>query len=199
MPKVWSTPPSLPYPAPTGITEEIRQLRPRSTGEAAVSTAAGVPVASPAPAGLVVIVSPCREEQARLIAGLPPDVAVLLAPTLEHAEALLHTLPPSTADATLGCTLRPDERTVTFGDRFVRLTPLEFSMLRALASEPGRVWTFPELARTVWATGYVGDGAQVRAVVKRLRRKLAEAEAPVCVETVRAAGLRLGRRTPALS
>ncbi|WP_158288587.1 winged helix-turn-helix domain-containing protein [Ornithinimicrobium flavum] len=163
-----------------------------------MSTAAGVPASSSAPS-LVVVVSPCREEQARLIAGLPPDVAVLLAPTLEHAQELLHTLPSVATDPILGCTLRADERTVTFGDRYVRLTPLEFAMLRVLASEPGRVWAFPELARTVWATGYVGDGAQVRAVVKRLRRKLAEAEAPVCVETVRAAGLRLGRRTPALS
>src|SRR5699024_4378263 len=120
----WSAPPSWAYPAGTGITEEIRQVRPRSTGEVAVSTAAGVPVASPAPGSLVVIVSPCREEQARLIAGLPPDVAVLLASTLEHAEELLHTLPAVTTDPTLGCTLRPDERTVTFGDRFVRLTPL---------------------------------------------------------------------------
>lgn len=169
-------------------------MRPRSMGEAAGSTAAGVPSVSPTPASLVVIVSPSREEQARLIGSLPPDVAVLLAPTAEHAEELLHTLQLSRPEPTLGCTLRPDERTVTFGDRFVRLTPLEFSMLRALASEPGRVWTFAELARTVWATGYVGDGAQVRAVVKRLRRKLAEADAPVCVETVRAAGLRLGRR-----
>lgn len=144
---------------------------------------------------LVVIVSPCPLERARLVAALPPDVTVLVAPTVERAEEALQTM---TTDHDLGCRLLDDQRAVSFGASSVRLTPLEFSMLRALASEPGRVFSFEDLSQAVWSTGFVGDGAQVRAVVKRLRRKLLEAGAPVGVETVRAAGLRLSRRSAAV-
>lgn len=148
------------------------------------------PPSASGPPSLVVIVSPCALERARLVASLPPDVTVLVAPTVEHAEEALQTM---TADHDLGCRLLDDQRAVSFGGGSVRLTPLEFSLLRVLASEPGRVFSFADLSQAVWSTGFVGDGAQVRAVVKRLRRKLVEAGAPVGVETVRAAGLRLSR------
>ena len=142
-------------------------------------------------AALVVIVAPSRAEQARLLASVPEDVAVLLAPTRERAEQLLHTLPPPPALERPSLTVVADERVVCVGDRRVRLTPLEFAMLRVLTSDPAHVWSFGELARRVWTTEHVGDGAQVRAVVKRLRHKLAEAQAPVVIETVRGAGFRL--------
>lgn len=156
------------------------------------------PTTSPA-TSMVVIVASTRAEQQRLLATVPVDVAVLITPTRELAEEVLHTLPavPEHPPAGTPLTVVADERMVCVGDRRVRLTPLEFAMLRVLTSDPAHVWSFPELARRVWATGYVGDGAQVRAVVKRLRRKLAEAEAPVLIETVRGAGFRLGARPPA--
>lgn len=162
-----------------------------SLGE--VSAQAALATAS-CPASLVVIVSPCEAERARLAATLPPDVTVLQAASIQHAEEALQALP---AGHDLGCRLLDDQRTVVFGAGSVRLTPLEYSMLRVLAAEPGRVFSFADLSRAVWSTGFVGDGAQVRAVLKRLRRKLGEAGAPVRVETVRAAGLRLARRIPA--
>lgn len=153
---------------------------------------AGTPAPGLQPESLVVIVSLCPVEQARLVASLPPDVTVLVAPTLEHAQEALQTAP---ADVDPGYRLLDDQRAVSFGASSVRLTPLEFSMLRVLASEPGHVFSFADLSRDVWSTGFVGDGAQVRAVVKRLRRKLVEVDAPVCIETVRSAGLRLVRRS----
>lgn len=148
-------------------------------------------------AALVVIVAATRAEQQRLLASVPEDVAVLLAPTRERAEELLRTLPPAPATALERppLTVVADERVVCIGDQRVRLTPLEFAMLRVLTSDPAHVWSFAELSRRVWTTGHVGDGAQVRAVVKRLRRKLAEAHAPVVIETVRGAGFRLRPRS----
>lgn len=143
---------------------------------------------------LVVIVAASPAEQQRLLACLPADVPVLLTASAEQAEELLHTL-PAAPTPTQGPTVSAAERTVSWaGGDSVRLTPLEFALLQALISEQGRVWSFPELSSRVWATGFVGDGAQVRAVVKRLRRKLAEAQAPVLVETVRGAGFRLATR-----
>lgn len=150
-------------------------------------------------AALVVIVAATRAEQARLLASVPEDVAVLLAPTRERAEQLLHTLPPPAAPVQERppLTVVADERVVCVGDRRVRLTPLEFAMLRVLTSDPAHVWSFGELARRVWTTEHVGDGAQVRAVVKRLRHKLAQAQAPVVIETVRGAGFCLRTRPDA--
>lgn len=159
-------------------------------------TRSGMPSASlpPLPGAapsLVVIIAADRAEQQRLLASVPEDVPVLVTTSIEQAEELLHTLPAAAAPP-IWPTVRTAERTVCWGDGCsVRLTPLEFALLQALSREPGRVWSFPELTREVWATGFVGDGAQVRAVVKRLRRKLAEVQAPVLVETVRAAGFRL--------
>lgn len=143
--------------------------------------------------GVVVIVAASRAEQQRLLAGLPEDVPVLVAASTEQAEELLRALPAPRWPG-LGIAVRSEERTVASGDRSVRLTPLEFALLRTLLTEPGRVCSFTELSRRVWATGFVGDGAQVRAVVKRLRHKLAQVQAPVLVETVRGAGFRIVTR-----
>lgn len=159
---------------------------PTQTSLATTETA----LATSCPASMVVIVSPCEAERARLAASLPPDVTVLQAPSIQHAEEALRALPD---DGDLGYRLLDDQRTVVFGAGSVRLTPLEYSLLRVLASEPGRVFSFVDLSRAVWSTGFVGDGSQVRAVLKRLRRKLGDAGAPIHVETVRAAGLRLTR------
>lgn len=170
------------------------------TGESvpALRRVAGGTLIAPTPhaasaTSLVVIVTPTRAEQQRLLAHVPDDVAVLIAPTREHAEEILHTLPAPAAPvpARTPLTVVADERVVCVGDRRVRLTPLEFALLRVLTSDPAHVWSFAELSQRVWGTAYVGDGAPVRAVVKRLRRKLVEAEAPVAIETVRGAGLRL--------
>lgn len=171
------------------------------TGESvpALRRVAGGTLIAPTPhaasaTSLVVIVAPTRAEQQRLLAHVPDDVAVLIAPTREHAEEILHTLPAPAAapvPARTPLTVVADERVVCVGDRRVRLTPLEFALLRVLTSDPAHVWSFAELSQRVWGTAYVGDGAPVRAVVKRLRRKLVEAEAPVAIETVRGAGLRL--------
>ena len=147
---------------------------------------------------LVVIIASSRAEQRRLLASVPEDVPVLVTTSREQAETLLHTLSAAPLPASEP-TVRAAERTVCWaGGNSVQLTPLEFALLQTLISEQGRVWSFPELSRRVWATGFVGDGAQVRAVVKRLRRKLTDAQAPVLVETVRGAGFRLAPR-PGLS
>lgn len=164
-------------------------------GPARLGMPSAMPPALPAPApSMVVIIAACRAEQQRLLASVPEDVPVLVTTSAEQAEELLHTLPAG-PDPAPGLTVRAAERTVCWGgDRSVRLTPLEFALLQTLSQDQSRVWSFPELSRRVWATGFVGDGAQVRAVVKRLRRKLAEAQAPVLVETVRGAGFRLATR-----
>lgn len=148
-------------------------------------------------ARLVVIVAATRAEQLEALAGVPEGPAVLVVPSQARAAELLGALrdaPRGPAAGPWGITVVPAERAVCCADRRVRLTPLEFALLGVLLQEQDRVWSMEELALAVWSTQWVGDGAAVRAVVKRLRRKLVQVEAPVQVENVRAAGFRLVRR-----
>lgn len=71
----------------------------------------------------------------------------------------------------------------------VPLTSLEFDLLRALASFPGRVWTREQLIERVWGPDYFGDERVVDAHVKELRRKLVDDPArPSFIQTVRGVG-----------
>lgn len=97
---------------------------------------------------------------------------------------------PTRADR-LGLVLDADRRVVVTDHGRSGLTPLEFGVLQALTDEPGRVWPFAELTRTVWGTSDVGDWAPVHAVVRRLRAKLEQVQAPVEVVAVRGVGFRL--------
>lgn len=91
-----------------------------------------------------------------------------------------------------------DRHIVAAGGREAKLTPLEFALFSCLVSDLGRVWAFGELSERVWGTSHVGDGSQVHAVVKRLRRKLTGLSAPVAVEAIRGIGFRaVGSRTAA--
>jgi len=74
----------------------------------------------------------------------------------------------------------------------VYLTPLEYNLLSYLLRRAGRVVTFDELLDAVWDyPPEVGDPAQVRNAVKRLRAKLKdEADNPHCIATVRGVGYR---------
>ena len=74
------------------------------------------------------------------------------------------------------------------------LSPVQFSLLRLLASAPGRVFTRDEIAKELWSH-YVREGVSdeaIDAVVKRVRERLAllEPEQQIIV-TVRAHGFRL--------
>jgi DNA-binding response OmpR family regulator len=72
-----------------------------------------------------------------------------------------------------GVTLDPSKRSVQVADRAAaRLTQLEFRLLYALMTHPGRVVPSENLVEYVW--GYGGDGSQslVRGLISRLRSKL---------------------------
>lgn len=95
-----------------------------------------------------------------------------------------------------GITLDGGRHVLATSTAEVALTPLEFSFLTALTAAPGQVRRFADLVEEVWGTDHVGDLAQVHSVVKRLRRKLEKAEAPVLIEALRGVGFRLVHRRP---
>ncbi len=66
----------------------------------------------------------------------------------------------------------PVTRRVRVGDRDVALANKEFALLRALASEPRRVFTKDELLRDVWGYKSQGRTRTLDSHASRLRRKL---------------------------
>lgn len=81
-------------------------------------------------------------------------------------------------------------REVTIADRLLHLSPREFDLLAALASEIDRVWSFAELTRRVWQTAYLGAPDVVTSAVKRLRKRLTPG-AGLEIASVRGIGYRL--------
>jgi len=66
----------------------------------------------------------------------------------------------------------PGRREVRVGDREVRLANKEFSLLRALAADPHRVFRKEDLLRDVWGFRSMGRTRTLDSHASRLRRKL---------------------------
>lgn len=79
----------------------------------------------------------------------------------------------------------------TVGETVLALTPIEFSLLAALASRPGEVVERRALLRAAWPDEREPDPEWLKAHLARLRTKLEAAGAPV-PENVRGVGYRLG-------
>lgn len=73
----------------------------------------------------------------------------------------------------------------------VPLSERELSILKALAEEPRRAWSFRELQEAVWSSTYFGDKTLVQVAIRRLRIKLQAAGITIDVESVRGYGFRL--------
>jgi DNA-binding response OmpR family regulator len=83
-------------------------------------------------------------------------------------------------------------RRVTVDNQEVRLTNIEFTLLQALARNPGVVLTRAQLLETAWGSDFVGDDHVLDVHVGNLRRKLGDDSAtPRFLETVRGIGFRL--------
>ena len=87
-------------------------------------------------------------------------------------------------------TIDPAARSVRLAGRLVPVSAKEFALLHALASDPSRVFSKPELLRDVWGYLSVGATRTVDAHACRLRRKLA-AGGRTYVVNVRGVGYRL--------
>lgn len=108
-------------------------------------------------------------------------------------------LRPSPAVAS-GETLRIGDLTISTtahevrrGSDILTLTPLEFDLLVALASNPGQVFTREQLLDQVWGYQYKADTRLVNVHVQRLRAKVEhDPDNPRIVMTVRGVGYRAG-------
>jgi len=83
-------------------------------------------------------------------------------------------------------------REVTSGDHPCDLTALEFDLLSALASAPGRVFTRRQLVERVWGWDFFGDERVVDVHIRNLRKALGDdASDPQVIGTVRGVGYKL--------
>ena len=64
-----------------------------------------------------------------------------------------------------------EKRTVTLDGAEVRLTPTEYTLLKYLATNAGKVLTHPMILRSVWGAEYT-DTAVLRTAMNQLRTKL---------------------------
>ena len=72
----------------------------------------------------------------------------------------------------------------------VALRPKEFSLLAALASEPGRLFTRVELAERVWGYSHLGTTRTIDTHVKNIRRRVEDRSRYRYIESVRGVGYR---------
>jgi DNA-binding response OmpR family regulator len=97
--------------------------------------------------------------------------------------------PPATAWQFAGLSIDPDRREVRTAAGLVDLSALEFDLLAALASAPGRVFSRAQLLERVWGYAFFGDERVVDVHIRNLRRALDDdAAAPAIIGTVRGVG-----------
>lgn len=101
--------------------------------------------------------------------------------------------PAGSADVASFRTLEIDgeRREVRRRGHLIELTPLEFQLLRVLASAPGRVWTRDQLLQRVWGNAFFGTDRVIDVHIGLLRRKLeVDPTLPQPIQTVRGVGYR---------
>jgi DNA-binding response OmpR family regulator len=90
-----------------------------------------------------------------------------------------------------GLRIDPAKRAVTLRGQVVPTTFVEFEILSALASSPGRVFTRDMLLTRIWGDSAYRDPRTVDVHIRHLREKLeADAKEPEYVFTVRGVGYR---------
>jgi len=66
------------------------------------------------------------------------------------------------------------KKLVTLDDEGIHLTPTEYRLLEAMATNPGKLLTHPWLLREVWGPGYGTESNYLRLYVRQLRQKLGD-------------------------
>ncbi len=83
-------------------------------------------------------------------------------------------------------------RVVKMDGQEVKLTPLEYDILKLLAKNMGKVLTHKQILKSVWGEGFATDAHYVRIYIKQLRKKIEpDPTQPIYIITESGAGYRL--------
>jgi two-component system KDP operon response regulator KdpE len=84
-----------------------------------------------------------------------------------------------------------ETRTVRLDERIISLTPTEYSLLKYLVTNAGKVLTHQMILRAVWGRAYENDNHVLRTCINQLRMKLEEDSAdPKYIRTEMGVGYR---------
>ena len=151
------------------------------------------------PQSFTVCVSANPEERGRVAAALDGEGLLVLVPDAQMAVDLLAQaaaqarFPDDLDEVVRLGRLEVDHRraTVRWDGTSLDVSHLEREVLGCLAASPGAVWSYERLHEAAWGTRYIGDRDSVYSLVKRLRRKLAEAGVELDLMAVRGVGFQL--------
>ena len=73
-----------------------------------------------------------------------------------------------------------EHREVSLSDEPIKLTPMEYELLKYMAQNAGRVLTRRMLLTAVWGPGHEGDTQSLRVLVRQLRKKIEKIPAKPC-------------------
>jgi two-component system KDP operon response regulator KdpE len=146
----------------------------------------------------IIVLSAVGEEDAKvraLAAGADDYVTKPFGPPelMARLEAVLRRARPEAAEPRIeaeGLEIDLAARSVSRDGEPVHLTPTEFSLLRALARNRGRLMTHRALLVDVWGIEYADDFQVLRAHVANLRRKIEPADGPRYIRTDPGVGYR---------
>src|ERR1700743_650321 len=108
-------------------------------------------------------------------------------------EAVLRRAAPAEAESKIvadGLEIDLAARTVRRDGELVHLTPIEFSLLRTLARNRGKLMTHRALLVEVWGVEYEDDFQVLRAHIANLRRKIEPPDGPRFIKTDPGVGYR---------
>jgi len=91
-------------------------------------------------------------------------------------------------------TLYPNNRTASCNNKELRLTNTEFNMMELMLKNEDKALSRQELLSTIWGSKSRVGSRATDDTVKRLRRKLTEADSHVSIDVVRGYGFRLGTK-----
>lgn len=125
----------------------------------------------------------------------PFDVDVLIA----HIKAVLRRNESAADSPVAAAPIQVDDlsldlsaHTVTLAGKQIELSPKEFNLLHALASEPNHVRSIDNLLSTVWGAEFIGQPQVVYVHIRWLREKLEkDPDHPKRIITVRGVGYKL--------
>lgn len=112
---------------------------------------------------------------------------------IARLEAALRRAPGAPVEPVLefdGLVVDLNSHTVTLEGDEVRLTPIEFDLLRQFALNPGRLLTHRALLTEVWGPGYADDTSVLRTHIANLRRKIEPESSPKQIRTDTGVGYR---------
>ncbi|MEM7092188.1 MAG: response regulator transcription factor [Actinomycetota bacterium] len=143
-----------------------------------------------------IIVITARDAVEQRVAGLDAGADDYLVKPFAFAELVARVRAVSRREDHVDAILRWEDLTLDTATMMVvrdghevSLTGREFSILRYLLQDPGRVVSAEELLEHVWDANADPFTSSVRVLMSRLRRKLG---APPMIETVTGAGYRIG-------